>query len=370
MMKQSSKKNKGPYYDIRSDLETYPDAWLYMIVGGRNTGKTYSALRYYYEKGQPVVFVKRHNKDIDLLCAGARIGDKAPAFELDLSPYKPINRDFGCCIKAFKIDDGLGAFYNTGEDGGAIGKPVGYLLSLFAVSKWKGFDMSECPAVIFDEFIPQNWDRQNRTEGEQLMELYKTVERDRAIRHPDEELKLMCLANAVNVFNYTADVLEVTDLVADMSIHNVETHYLEDRDIFIRILETPEEMLEAEKKTGIYKSMKGTAWARMAFGNEFAYNDFSNIGKMVLKNFRPLIELQHKQKTFYIYHHAERGLYYMGTSRASCPVSYDLNKEMDQRAFWYNECIELLSASIDGRMKFETYTMYDLIINYKKRFRI
>lgn len=369
MMKQSSKKNKGPYYDIRDDVADYPDAWCYMIVGGRNTGKTYSALRYYYEQGQPAVFIKRHNKDIDLLCAGARIGDKAPAFELDMSPYKPLNRDFGCSIKAFKIDDGIGAFYNTGEDGGAIGKPAGYLLSLFAVSKWKGFDLSECAAVIFDEFIPQNWDRQNRTEGEQLLELYKTVDRDRALR-TGKELKLFCLANAVNVFNYTAEVLEVTDLVADMSIHKIETCYLEERGIFIRILETPEEMLKAEQNTGIYKAMQGTAWARMAFGNEFAYNDFTNIGKVALKGFRPLVELQHKQKTFYIYYHSEKGLYYMGSARAACPARYDLNKEMDQRAFWYNECIDLLSASIDGRMKFEKYTMYDLVVNYKKRFKI
>lgn len=369
MMKPYSK-NKGPYYDIRYDIEAYPGAWCFVICGGRNTGKTYGALNYYYEKREPVVFVKRHNKDIDLLCAGAKIGDKAPAFELELSPYKPINRDTGSNIKSFKIDDGLGAFYNTGEDGGAVGKPAGYLLSLFAVSKWKGFDMSECPAIIFDEFIPQAWDRQNRTEGEQLMELYKTVERDRAIRHPGDELKLICLANAVNVFNYTADILEITDLIADMAIHKIETCYLEERGIFIRILETPEAMMEAEQKTGIYRAMQGTAWARMAFGNEFAYNDFSNIGKMALKGFRPLVEVIHKQKTFYIYHNAERGLYYMGTSRATCPATYDLNKEMDQRAFWYNECIDLLSASIDGRMRFETYTMYDLIVNYKKRYKV
>ena len=361
------KTKKGPYYNIGEDLEEYPHAWCFIIVGGRNTGKTYSALKYYYDKKEPVVFLKRHNKDIDLLCAGAKIGDKAPQFELDLDPYKPLNRDLNINIKAFKIDDGIGAFYETDAEGMAKGKPVGYLLSLFAVSKWKGFDLSECQAIIFDEFIPQNWDRLNRTEGEQLMELYKTVDRDRTIRGGGE-LRLLCLANAVNVFNYTAEVLEVTDTIAEMSIHKTETLYQDGRGIFIRILETPEEMLEAEKKTGIYKAMEGTAWARMAFGNEFAYNDFSNIRKMALKNFRPFLHLHYKQKDFYIY--SKDGLFYMCTARASCPVEYDLNKEMHQRAFWYNECITLVNAAIDGRMLFEKFTMYDLITNYKKRFRV
>lgn len=360
-------KSKSIYYDVSEDLAAYPDAWCYIIVGGRNTGKTYGALMHYLKCKEPNVFVKRTNKDIELLCAGNHIGDKAAPYEIDLSPYKSINRDTGEHIKAFKIDDGLGAFFRTNDEGCADGKPVAYLVSLFAVSKYKGFDLAECPAVIFDEFIPQPWDRINRREGEQLMDLYKTVARDRYLRG-FPELKLICLANAVNVFNYTSEVLEVTDIIADMTIHKREVTYLEDRGIFIRILETSEEMMAAEQKTGIYRAMAGTAWGRMAFGNEFAYNDFSNVGKLALKGYRPEVSITHKTHEFYIYSNGDS--YYMTTSRANCPESYDLNKEMEQKSFWYNWGIDLLSASIDGRMKFEKYTMYDLIVNYKKRFVI
>ena len=355
------------YYDISEDMKNFPDAWCYIIVGGRNTGKTYGTLMKYYREGEPNVFIKRTNKDVELLCAGNHIGDKAADYEIDLSPYKSINRDTGEHIKAFKIDDGLGAFFKTNEEGCADGKPIGYLVSLFAVSKYKGFDLSECPAIIFDEFIPQPWDRLNRKEGEQLMELYKTVARDRTLRGRDE-LKLICLANAVNVFNYTAEVLEVTDTIADMTIHKREVTYLEERGIFIRILQTSEAMMEAEQKTGIYRAMAGTAWGRMAFGNEFAYNDFSNVGRIALKGYKPVVHLIHKMKDFYIYEGNDG--YYMTTARGKCPEEFDLNKEMEQKSFWYAWGIDLLSASIDGRMKFEKYTMYDLIVNYKKRFVI
>lgn len=353
------------YYNIEDDIKAYPDAWCYAIVGGRNTGKTYGTLKYHLLEKLTTCFLKRTNKDVDLLCLGHRLGEKSGNYEVDLSPYKSINRDLGTHVMAYKIDDGLGAFYED-VDGSPSGKPKSYLLSLNAVHKYKGFDLSECYSITFDEFIPQNYERVSSKEGEQLMELYKTVARDR-VERGKEELKLFLLANAVNVFNYTFDVLEITDVVAEMSIKHQHTLYIEDRGIFIRLLETPEEMMQYEKQTGIYRAMGGTAWGRMAFGNEFAYNDFSNIKRVSLKNYKPLIELNYKSKTFYIY--VGNSGYYMTTCKNKMPFVYDLDKEMDQRRFYYEQCIDLLNASIEGRMYFDTYSMYDLIVNYKKRFK-
>ena len=156
-------------------------------------------------------------------------------------------------------------------------------------------------------------------------------------------------------------------MVAEMSIKHQHEIYIEDRGIFIRLLETHEKMLAAEKKTGIYKAMGGTAWGRMAFGNEFAYNDFSNIKRQSLKNMKPMIKLSYRGKVFYIYSGPQG--YYMTTAKNKCPFEYNLDKEMDQRKFYVEHGIDLLSESIDGRMSFDTYSMYDLIINYKKRFK-
>lgn len=357
--------SKSIYYNIADDLKAYPDAWCYLIVGGRNTGKTYGALKHHLEKKLATCFLKRTNKDVDLLCLGHRLGEKSGNYEVDLSPYKSINRDLGTNVKAYKIDDGLGAFYQDIE-GEPAGSPVAYLLSLNAIHKYKGFDLSECYSIIFDEFIPQNYERVSTKEGEQLMELYKTVARDR-VERGKEELKLICLANAVNVFNYTFDVLEVTDTVAEMSIKKQPYLYMEDRGIFIRLLQTSEEMMQTEKKTGIYRAMGQTAWGRMAFGNEFAYNDFSNIKRVSLKNYKPLIQLNYRERSFYVYVGASS--YYICTAKNKCPFIYNLDKEMDQRRFYYEHVLDLLNASIDGRMYYESYSMYDLIVNYKKRFK-
>lgn len=358
---------KSAYYDIRDDLERYPEMWCYIIIGGRNTGKTYGALKYFLDEKLPIVFVKRTNEDVDTIAAGNQIGKKGAEYEADFSPYKALNRDLHTTIKAFKIKNGIGGFYNTNEEGGAYGAPIAYLCSLFAVSKIKGFDLSEAAAIIDDEFIPQPWERINRKEGEQLMDLYKTTARDRTLRGRDE-LKLICLANAVNVYNPTCEVLEVTDTISQMAASGREIHVDYERGIFIRMLKTSDEMMENEQKTGIYKAMKGTAWGRMAFGNEFGYNDFSRIKKQALKGYKPMYAYEHKERTVYIYMN-DSG-FYVTSSAAPNLTIYNLNTETGQKAFYYDHVIDLQNATIEGNVWFEKYTYYDLIMNYKKRFII
>ena len=359
-------KNKIYYY-IEEDLEAYPDAWCYIIVGGRNTGKTYSTLKHYLTEKQKIVFCKRTNDDVDMLCAGNSVGKKSAEYEVDFSPYKSINRDLETSVKAYKIHKGMGGFYDQDADGFAKGAPISYLVSLFAVSKIKGFDMSDAEAIVFDEFIPQPWDRINRKEGEQLMDLYKTVSRDKFIR-TGKELKLICLANAVNVWNPTCEILEITDRMADMSAKHLNVFYDEERRILIHMIETPELMLEKEKETGIYQTMKDTNWGRMAFGNEFGYNDFSRIRKLPLKGFRPIVSIEYKTKQWYIYSDGDR--WYMTASPAPNVKTYNLNTETGQKAFYYEYVVDLDEYTTEERMWYENYTMYDTIVNYRKRFII
>ncbi len=367
IMNMKQKKPNNVYYNVHDDIRENPDCWCFIVNGGRNTGKTYGALKGYLESKEPIVFTKRSNEDVDTICAGNSLGKKAASYEVDFSPYKAINRDLHTDIKAFKIKNGLGGFYHTTEEG-AQGAPISYLVSLFAVSKIKGFDLSDAGALIFDEYAPQPWERINRKEGEQLMDLYKTIARDRHVRGK-EELKLICLANSVNLFNPTCEILELTDIMAEMAARGQEVYKDPERGIFIRLLKTSPEIMEAEQKTGIYRSMKDTAWGRMAFENEFGYNDFSRIRKVALKGYMPQCSIAYKNKTWYIYLN-DAGNYYMTTSANRCGVHYNLNTETGQRAFYYDKVLDVMDAAIENRAWFEKYTMYDLIMNFKKRFNI
>jgi hypothetical protein len=56
--------------------------------------------------------------------------------------------------------------------------------------------------------------------------------------------------------------------------------------------------------------------------------------------------------------------------KGNCIFDYNLNLENDQKKFYLEHDIDLWNACVEGRMKFEKYSMYDLIMNYKKFYSI
>lgn len=361
------------YYDIFEDIEKYPDAWAYMIVGGRSTGKTYGALWQSYSRKEKFIFAKRTADDVKLMCSGVKMVKGDDSEDPDFSPFVPINRDHGCNVKAFPLYDGLGCFYNTtGDEKGKevpTGAPIGNIIGLNVATKFKGFDMSDCKYLMFDEFIPRKWERINRGEGDLLMDLYATVSRDRIIRG-ERPLKLLALANAVNISNPLSNTLEITDAMADMQIKGQECLYMEDRGIFIRLLQSSDDFKEALANDPVYKAMGHTAWGQMAYDNQFAYDDFTSIGKVQMKNYRPVCSFTYKQITYYVYQNS--GQYYICSSRYSDKnkPAYNLNLENDQKLFYIDYAIDLRSECINGKVKFNNYSLYDLIVNYHKFFKL
>lgn len=349
------------YYDVRDDLAK--GCWLNFIVGGRNTGKTYSTLRMCKEDKKVFAFTKRTNDDVKILCEGAGVGDMSISF----SPFNSLNRDFGWNVQPKQISKGIGGFWDQGEDG-PEGFPIGYILSLNALRNIKGFEFPRMlNPLIFDEFIPQPWEKVNRNEGKQVMDLYKTLDRDR-IHRGEDPLQLIMLANAVRLSNPIFNFFEVTDEFADMQAKGEELRILEDRGILLHLLKNSEEFDEKEHSSIVYRAMYDTDWGAMAYGNNFAYDDISTVGKRSMKGFRPVVSVQYKKRTFYIY--MKEGFYYMTTSRNDQAKIYNLNRENEQKAFFKEWLFELREACIYDKMIFETYTMYDLIINYKKIFQI
>ena len=354
-------KNKKHYYDIADDLS--PDFWLTFVVGGRNTGKTYSALKYCVQNNLLFAFVKRTNDDVKMLCNGSSFG----GVNVNFSPFNALNRDMGWNINPHHISKGIGGFWSF-EEGEPNGFPVGYVLSLNALRDIKGFEFSRMiDVIIFDEFIPQPWEKINRREGQQVMDLYKTLERDRTHRGM-EPLKMIMLANAVRVSNPIFNFFEITDDFADMQIREQEYKRIPERGFLLHMLKNSEDFDKVERESPTYKAMIGTDWGQMAYGNKFGYDDMSNVDKIRLKGCRPVCGVKYKATTFYIY--MKDGIYQMTRSpNKQCRV-YDLNRENEQKAFARDQICDLREACIDDKMKFESYSMYDLIINYKYLFKL
>lgn len=309
------------------------------------------------------VFVKRTIEDVELLCTG---GDSN--VQADFSPFKSINKFYKSNVRAIMIKKPVAGFYECDEEDNPKGLPIGYIIPLSVVKKVKGFDLSECEWLIFDEFIPEPWERVSRKEGDQLLELYMTVSRARELQGKPP-LILICLANAVEISNPVMNTLEVTDTFATMNATRSSVVYDERRYILCRMLNDNDAFQEKQKQTKIYQAMSNTAWGQMAFENQFAYNDFTNVGRLNLKGFKPVTSLTYKHKNYYIYQ--KDGQYYMTYSKYGIlPTKYNLATENHQKKFYIDYAIDLRNECIDGNMLFECYSMYDLIVNYKQFFKL
>lgn len=351
---------KKKYYDIRDDFEAFPDATFFLCWSKRGPGKTYSTLRYMIEEDKKFMFLKRTIDDVQMLCSdGSRKG-----VDFDVSPFKPLNRDFGWNIKPVLIRKSVAGFYKCDQEGKAYGSPLGYCGALSGAKDIKGFDMSEVDYLIFDEFIPRKGERVSRSEGDQLLNIYMTLRRDRMLRGR-EDLKLICLANAEQVNNPTFMLFDVVDDAVQMDITGTEFNYMEDRKILLHFI-NPEFAAEDEK-SAIEIAMAGTEWADIAFGGHFAYDDFTNVHKRNLKGYKPVCSYQYKKATTYIY--VKDGYYQASRSACKAPYHYDLSRENQQKKFFYDFVRDFRDEIIEDRFSFEKFSDYDLLIDYKKIFK-
>lgn len=349
---------KSQYYDVYDDLRRYPEAVVIVAYSRRGVGKTYSSLKGALEEGAPVVYIKRTIDDINLICSSSDT--------FDTSPYKPINRDLGTHIMPRKIANGIGSFSHVNDEGEPIGRPVAYCVALSAIKNIKGIDLSDCKYMIFDEFIPQiSESRVLSTEGEALLDVYATVSRDREKRGLDP-LRLFLFANAESIYCPVVDELQIMDDLSKLAVSGESYRWIEDRAILLHHVN--EIKIQEEEKNGIYKTMKGTRWFRKSFGGEFSKNDFTNISEKVLKHYSPICKLKYKESFIYIYQKGSE--YYLCKQASNKKINeFDLNLDNHVRRFYGLICIDLQEACTNGKVKFSDYSIYDMIMNFDKRFK-
>ena len=98
------------------------------VVGGRGTGKTYTALKECVERGDVFFFLRRTQAQTDLV--------SKPEF----SPFKKLNSDLGWNVKTAPISKNNAAFFQADADGQMTGSPIGYTGALSTMANIRGFD--------------------------------------------------------------------------------------------------------------------------------------------------------------------------------------------------------------------------------------
>ena len=351
------------YYDVLDDLAQFPDAWCYVVFSRRGPGKTYSALKGAHDLGLTIAYTRRTKGDVQMI--SHTFNGKS------MSPYEPIMRDYPeiRVRSEFWNDEGMAVFYDENDEGEIIGKPITYVLAINNISKYRSFDLSDCAWLVVDEFMPLVGQKRIKGEGPGVLDLYMTIARDREARGLPP-LKMILFSNTDKISGPLMDTLEIVDDLAEMIYHHEPVRYIENRGIVLHHLTEEKFRFSDSSRMAIEKGMAGTAWARAALGGEFSYTDFSNVRKINPKNYKPLWSFIWHRTHYVVLLNYESARYYIKQGNIKGVPSYDLSKENDQKRFFLEVIIDIRQECIDNRVTFESYSLYDLIMNYKNFYEV
>lgn len=323
---------------------------LQFFVGGRGDGKTYGALDgarlNFLETGERIIFSRLTIKEQKQITAKASNASG--------NPFKKINKKEGCNIALLGHGNDLVSSivdFEVDEKNRLIptGKLYGYGCSLVDLCDVRGQDFDDVTDWIIDEFIPEKHKRLPSGLGDALLNGFETINRDRE----DEgraPLRVWLLANANDIYNPIFKDLGLVSICEKMQRDGVKDKYLRDRRIAIHLLEDSAELQTARTKRAISAISKGTKFADMAFNNDFAYNDFSNVSFRKVVGYVPVAALN----DIYIYSKKGSGELYLSYTPAKCPM-LDGEKENELLLFKKKYTQRLYNCFVNGRITFESY---------------
>ena len=245
--------NPDGYVNIEGILdEGYPFNFL---VGGRGTGKTYSALKVAREKRMLFMLMRRTQSQADLI--------SKPEF----SVFKPLNHDMLINVEVDRISKYNSMFY---EMDGENKYPLGYTCALSTISNMRGFDASDIQLLIYDEFIPEKHERLLKNEADALWNAYETMNRNREIKGL-APIQMLCLANANDITNPVFESLNLIRIADRMQRGNNDRWTDEKRGIQLIMLHRSP-ISRQKAGTALYKLTAGSEFESMALDNDFNVN--------------------------------------------------------------------------------------------------
>lgn len=287
------------------------------VVGGRATGKTYTALKTQIEDDAVFMFMRRTQTQADLI--------NKPEF----SPFKPINADNGWNIGAQTITKYNSAFYEMVEDGDKLvpqGKPKGYTCALSTISNMRGFDASDVVTLIYDEFIPERHERPLKNEGVAFLNAYETINRNRELKGAPP-LQVIGLANANDLANPIFMELNLVRKAEQMRRRGQEVSIDRTRGVGLFLLNNSP-ISEKKQNTALYKLSRGSEFSEMSLNNNFTCEEAAIIKSRNLSEYKPVVAIGE----ICIYEHKSTGRLYVSTHTIGTPPYYSPG-EIDRRRF-------------------------------------
>lgn len=329
------------YTDVYKKVVT-SDYFLYLFIGGRGIGKTYSALKGYILDGSRIMYVRRSETEIRN-CARAYT-----------NPFKAINKDLGLNINIKPVEEYAIITDNTNDEEGEL---RGYAVALSTFGKFRGADFSDVDVIIFDEFINTSAiDTLRGKSASLLFNLIETVNRNRELNGFDS-IKVVMLSNANTIDDDVIRTLELASEIQVMKSEKRKTYTDDERGIYLELLEN-KSVRDAKEETRLYKLTKGTTFASMSLDNEFTGDFFGDVKRIRYNELVPLVSYD----TVTFYKHKTRDIYLASRRKAQCDHYDTQTKEMFRRVWGFT-----IRLAIEGGYLF--YTDYGTKLYVKEVFR-
>ena len=298
-----------------------------IIIGGRGIGKTYSALDYIVNTGQPFIYLR--NTDVQMKESATSFGN----------PFKRWNLDHGRDIY-FKTEKNHYLIYGRTDD--EISVPIGYGVALSTFENMRGVDLSDVSYVLFDEFIEKRTLSFNQFTS--FVSFYETVNRNRELLG-DDPLKVILLSNSQSLNN---PILIGYNLIPQIE-QMIKSGQKEFRKPGLYLAFPESEVSEAKAATANYQLINGTKIADEALANKFAFDSFYGIIKRKLVEYVPIVQID----DIYIYKHKSGGKLYACNTQAQNIPTFTSRDNMT--AFLRGYGRRLMDAAATGKLEYSDF---------------
>lgn len=329
------------FYDIRKCKSDMP---IKIIIGPRGCGKTYSVLDYMQEQSSEdskFIYMRRDGTEID--SCSSDYGN----------PFKKINDDKGYDIRPFQISKFNG--FGIARDDEA--KVIGYGVALSTFASMRSQDFSDVDRIFFEEFIPEKHKRKIKGEGQALLNLYETVNRNRELLG-DKPVELIMCANGIDLANPILLELGATSLIGKMLMNKQRRLTIPEKSLYIEIIPRTK-VSELKEDTVLYR-LANQDFVIDSLDTTFRGADLEYVRKNVnLKSYKT--EFAYSDFVFF----SNKEHYYVARSKVPCKISIP-EREIARLQALFAPRYRILRAM--GNIYFDDYVtlaMFDRLLNYE-----
>ena len=322
-----------------------------VIIGKRQVGKTYGTLKHMIDTDKRFMFTRRVKVELEMLCQNVN------------SPFEKIYPGKISFKRTSEYDAAINRLDTTEE--GEVLTQVAIGTALTTIGNIRGFSGMIGGQIItdwvIDEFIPEEQLYKVRNEGDAFLNAHTTINGNRELEGLPC-LRTWLLANSNNLNSQILDALNITKDVERMSISGVEDKLLKDRGILILLPESKKIVEKRKQLGGLYKAIGGDSkFSKMAYENEFAYNDFSDVKGEPLREYNPYLTIG--KITIHLHKNSKR-LYV--TDKVKAKARYELN-DTDSGINQFNRKFSILkSAFLNGRFLFQDMRVKNYFLSLLK----